>query len=60
MRLAIEQANKVPACPFGSVVVNAKSGKVVAEGWVRAEKNPIWHGEMTAIYNCPDTGADFN
>jgi tRNA(adenine34) deaminase len=60
MRLAIEQAKKVPACPFGSVVVNAKSGQVVAEGWVKADKNPIWHGEMTALYNCPEASADFN
>ncbi|MBS1996954.1 MAG: nucleoside deaminase [Cyanobacteria bacterium SZAS LIN-2] len=59
MRLAIEQAKKVPAYPFGSVVVNAKSGKVVAEGWVKADKNPIWHGEMTAIYNCPEESDEF-
>jgi tRNA(adenine34) deaminase len=60
MRLAIEQANKVPACPFGAVVVNAKSGKLMAEGWVKADKNPIWHGEMTAIYNCTEQGEAFN
>lgn len=58
MRLAIEQANKVPSCPFGAVVVNMKSKKVVGEGWVRVKKNPIWHGEMTAINSCPD--ADLN
>jgi hypothetical protein len=29
MRLAIEQASKVPACPFGAVVVNAKSANRV-------------------------------
>lgn len=60
MRLAIEQAHKVPACPFGAVVVNIKTGKVVGEGWVRTEKNPIWHGEMTAIYNCPDSDNGFD
>lgn len=60
MRLAIEQAHKVPDCPFGSVVVNIKTKKVVAEGWVCVEKNPIWHGEMTALNNCPDADSGFN
>lgn len=60
MRLAIEQAMKVPKCPFGSVIVNIKTNKVVAEGWVRIEKNPIWHGEMTAIGNCPDGDSGFD
>jgi tRNA(Arg) A34 adenosine deaminase TadA len=60
MRLAIEQAKKVPNCPFGSVVVNMKTQKVVAEGWVLIDKNPIWHGEMTAINNCPPVGTGFN
>ncbi len=60
MRLAIKQAQKVPNCPFGAVVVNIKTEKVVADGWVRVEKNPIWHGEMTAIYNCPDSDSGFD
>ena len=60
MRLAIEQANRVPECPFGAVVVNCRTNKVVGEGWVRANKNPIWHGEMTAINSCPDVSNDFD
>ncbi len=60
MRLAIEQAMKVPGCPFGAVVVSLSTGKVVANGWVRADKNPIWHGEMTAINNCPESGSGFD
>lgn len=60
MRLAIEQAKKVPKCPFGSVVINIRTGEVVASGFVKVEKNPIWHGEMTAIYNCPDSDTGFN
>lgn len=60
MRLAIVQARKVPACPFGAIVVNYHTGAVVAEGWVRTDKNPIWHGEMTALYNCPDTDTGFD
>ncbi|MGD9683906.1 MAG: nucleoside deaminase [Candidatus Obscuribacterales bacterium] len=58
MRLAIEQANRVPDCPFGAVIVNGKTKEVVSRGWVRKDKNPTWHGEMTAIFNCPE-GADF-
>lgn len=60
MRLAIEQGKKVPKYPFGAVVVNIKTKEVVAHGFVRAEKNPIWHGEMSAIYNCPDIDTGFN
>ncbi len=60
MRLAIQQAKRVPELPFGSVVVNIKTRKVEAEGWVRVDKNPIWHGEMTALNNCPDTDSGFN
>jgi tRNA(Arg) A34 adenosine deaminase TadA len=60
MRLAIAQGRKVPAYPFGSVVVNMKTKEVIAGGWVRVSKNPIWHGEMTAINNCPDTDTGFN
>ncbi len=60
MLLAIQQAQKVPECPFGAVIVNIKTQKVISEGWVRVEKNPIWHGEMTAIYNCPNTDEGFD
>ncbi len=60
MRLAIQQAKKVPQCPFGAVVIDIKTKKVMGEGWVRVEKNPIWHGEMTALNNCPDTDTGFN
>jgi len=60
MRLAIEQAKKVPRYPFGAVVVDVNTKKVVGEGWVRVNKNPIWHGEMTAINSCPDTDSGFD
>ncbi|MBX9719950.1 MAG: nucleoside deaminase, partial [Candidatus Obscuribacterales bacterium] len=59
MRLAIVEAKKVPKFPFGSVIVNLKKKEVVATGTVRLN-NPIWHGEMTAIYNCPDVDKGFN
>ncbi len=62
MRLAIVEAKKVPKFPFGSVIVNLKNHEVVATGTVRLN-NPIWHvwhGEMTAIHNCPDVDKGFN
>lgn len=58
MRLAIEQAKRVPDCPFGAVIVDSRTKEVVSRGRVRKDKNPTWHGEMTAIFNCPE-GEDF-
>lgn len=60
MKQAIERAKKVPACPFGAVVVNMHTKEIVGEGWVRVNKSPIWHGEMTAINSCPDVDKGFN
>ncbi|MCA9806236.1 MAG: nucleoside deaminase, partial [Cyanobacteria bacterium HKST-UBA02] len=58
MSLAIKEADKVPDCPFGAVIVDAGTKEVVSRGRVRKDKNPTWHGEMTAIFNCPE-GTDF-
>lgn len=60
MRLAIAQGKKVPDCPFGSVIVDTRTLKVVGEGWVRVGKNPIWHGEMTAIDSCKSEEPGFD
>ena len=49
MRCAIELAKKVPRLPFGAVIVDKRSGAIVAEGWNRSEENPIWHGEIDAL-----------
>ena len=49
MRRAIELGQKVLQMPFGAVVVDKHSGKIVAEGWNRSLENPIWHGEIDAI-----------
>lgn len=49
MRLAIEQAMKNPAYPFGAVIVNEITGEVMAEGTNSAALNPTHHGEMVAI-----------
>lgn len=49
MRRAIELARQVPDLPFGTVVVAADSGEIVAEGWNRTAQHPLWHGEIDAI-----------
>jgi tRNA(Arg) A34 adenosine deaminase TadA len=49
MRLAIEQAEKVPALPFGAVIVHRDSGHVLARGHNRTAVSPTFHGEIDAI-----------
>jgi tRNA(Arg) A34 adenosine deaminase TadA len=50
MRLAIEQAAKVPPLPFGAVIVHRATGKVLARGHNRSAESPIFHGEIDAIH----------
>jgi tRNA(adenine34) deaminase len=52
MRLAIEQAKRVPDLPFGAVIVNGTSGVVVAVGHNRTTASPTFHGEVDAINHC--------
>ena len=49
MRLAIEQAHNVPQLPFGAVIVDIRSGEVLAEGYNRSAASPTFHGEIDAI-----------
>jgi len=49
MRLAIAEAVKNSAEPFGAVIVDRQSGEVVARGVNRATENPLMHGETAAI-----------
>jgi tRNA(Arg) A34 adenosine deaminase TadA len=49
MRRAIELARTNPACPFGAVLVDRRSGAIVAEGLNRSDENPTWHGEIDVI-----------
>ena len=49
MRLAIEQAKKVPTAPFGAVIVDSRSSKVLAEGYNRSIDSPTFHGEVDVI-----------
>jgi tRNA(Arg) A34 adenosine deaminase TadA len=56
MRRAIEFAAQVPELPFGSVIVDERSGEVVATGWNKTSMNPTWHGEMVALNELFQTG----
>lgn len=49
MRLAIAQAQKVPDLPFGAVIVDVRSGDVLAEGHNRSKESPTFHGEIDVI-----------
>ena len=49
MGRAIELAINVPEFPFGSVIIDRDTGKMLAEGWNKSCLNPTWHGEIDAI-----------
>jgi tRNA(adenine34) deaminase len=50
MRLAIAQARKNPAFPFGAVIVRLGDGRVMAEGVNEGHRVPTLHGEISAIH----------
>lgn len=52
MRMAIKVAKQNPRKPFGAVIVDNKTGKILASGVNSAAINPTYHGEMVAINNC--------
>jgi tRNA(Arg) A34 adenosine deaminase TadA len=52
MQLAIQQAKHNPKAPFGAVIVDNKTGKVIAEGVNASNVNPTLHGEIVAINDC--------
>ena len=49
MRQAIKLSANSPVLPFAAVIVDRRTGAVVAEGWNRAEGNPLLHGEVDAL-----------
>jgi tRNA(Arg) A34 adenosine deaminase TadA len=49
MRLAIAQANTNPGRPFGSVLVDDRTGQVVGEGVADLAKSPMLHSETMAM-----------
>jgi tRNA(adenine34) deaminase len=52
MKIAIELAKKNPKAPFGAVIVDNKTGKILAKGLNASKINPTFHGEIVAINNC--------
>ena len=51
MRLAIAQANRDPGRPFGSVLVDERTGEVVATGVADLAVSPMAHSELMAMNN---------
>ncbi len=51
MQAAIEMAKKNLHAPFGAVIVDNKTGEILARGVNASSVNPTFHGEMVAINN---------
>jgi tRNA(Arg) A34 adenosine deaminase TadA len=49
MQLAIAQAKRNPGRPFGSVLIDDRTGEVVGEGVVNMGANPMYHSEVVAM-----------
>lgn len=49
MREAIAVASGNPGAPFGAVLVDRRTGEVVARGLNASSDNPTLHGEVAAI-----------
>ena len=49
MRLAIDIAKRNPKRPFGSVIVDSRTGGVVGRGVVEMSLNPTFHSEIVAM-----------
>ena len=56
MRAAIELARHVPQLPFGAVIVDRSSGKIIAGGFNQSAMNPTWHGEIVALNDLAQRG----
>ncbi|MDX2830538.1 nucleoside deaminase [Streptomyces scabiei] len=49
MRLAVEQARRNPAWPFGAVIVATRTGRVLGSGVNSGADSPLLHGEVVAM-----------
>lgn len=49
MRRAIEMGKKAPRFPFGAVIVDARTGEILAEGYNHTADSPTFHGEVDVI-----------
>lgn len=52
MQIAIQLAKHNPKAPFAALIVDNKTGKILAEGINAANVNGFFHGEILAINNC--------
>ena len=51
MRIAIDEAKKNESYPFGAVIVDIETGKILAKGVNQSSKNPTFHGEIVCMNN---------
>lgn len=62
MQRAFEMAVNVPDSPFGALIVDRVSGKILSKGWNKSSINPTFHGEIDAInqlvLNSPGTSGN--
>ncbi len=58
MRRALEIARGNPDAPFGCVIVDGRTGEILAEGLNDAEKSPVLHGETAAVMDLFDKRPD--
>jgi tRNA(Arg) A34 adenosine deaminase TadA len=59
MRRTIKLAGNVPSVPFGALIVDRRTGKIVAEGWNKSSANPTWHGEIDAINQLAESQEEY-
>ena len=50
----------MPDVPFGALIVDRRTGEVVAEGWNKSSTNPTWHGEIDAINRLAELQPEFD
>lgn len=62
MLAALEQARRSPELPFGAVLVERRTGTIVATGVNRTADSPTYHAEIDAINRCAaaDPGVDWS
>jgi tRNA(Arg) A34 adenosine deaminase TadA len=56
MRAALAEADRAPEHPFGAVLVDRRSGEVVARGHNRAATDATRHGEMEVLRAAAESG----
>jgi tRNA(adenine34) deaminase len=52
MQIAMQLAKHNSKAPFAALIIENKTGKILAEGLNASTKNPTFHGEMVAINDC--------